>query len=187
MWKFIVFDPMPKATWPVWIGVLLAIISFTLVGFTRNARLFYGRCVEKTYDRLPQRFQEMFPWMQKVSEACKERRSAEAVVNNTKISLVEWYNGLYDPSNSSKPNRRKGHKHWFDTDDDVVDDIKTEGSIESSLAGLDEEKEIAFEREWEGERRLACSAEVVAGPPAVSGGGHGVVVTRQVLIETSPR
>ena len=89
-------------------------------------------------------------------------------------------------SNRSNPNRRKGQQqqHWFDADDDVLEQ-KTMESWESSNVSVDEEKKT--EREWEGEQRQACTAEVSAGSGATPGWGRGVVVTRQVLIETSSR
>lgn len=91
LWKFIVFDPLPRAAALTWIGVFLAIISFSLIGVTRNARLFYGHCIEWIYDHLPKIFQARLPWMRNISEGCKQRRAADAIVNGDvrNISIVE--------------------------------------------------------------------------------------------------
>jgi len=81
MWKFIVFEPQPKAPWGSWIGIFLAIASFALIGLTRNARQFYEHCIEWIYDHIPQKYQARFPFMRNISEKCKERRSAKWVLN----------------------------------------------------------------------------------------------------------
>jgi hypothetical protein len=93
LWKLIIFDPAPKATWPTWIGVLLAITSFALIGLTRNARVFYGHFLEWTYDHLPQRFQSKVSWMRSVSEACKARRQAQSVVNGDTRNNISTVGG----------------------------------------------------------------------------------------------
>ena len=78
-WKFIVKQASltGKAPWASWIGIVLAITLFFFVGFTRNAKQSYERCVEWIYDHLPSKFQGKLLGMQKISDKCKERKSTQ--------------------------------------------------------------------------------------------------------------
>ena len=87
LWPIIVFDLRPKALWSSWIGVVLAFACFILVGFTREARKFYKRCIEWIYDRSPHALQTRLGFMQRVSEHCKEgRRMREIDLQPTRPS-----------------------------------------------------------------------------------------------------
>jgi len=98
LWWIIVFEDRPTAIWSSWIGVALAITSFALIGFTRNAKRFYEHCIERLYDALPKVVQAKLGWMKKISETCKERRAAVSITNgdarNNNISMIDKYNSL---------------------------------------------------------------------------------------------
>lgn len=89
-------------------------------------------------------------------------------------------------SNKSKSSRPKRSQNWFDSDVDL-EDLKSEQSNESLYVGLDKEKVDARERGWEVERPLGAAAEVSVGSLPVHGSGNGILVTRQVIVETSRR
>ena len=91
-----------------------------------------------------------------------------------------------EQSNRSKSNRPRGTQNWFDSHVDI-EDLKSEQSNESLFSGQDKEKGDARERKWEVERPQAAAAEVSAGPAPVHGSGHDILVTRQVIVETSQR
>ena len=78
--------------------------------------------------------------------------------------------------------RSNGTQNWFDADDDV-EFVKSVHSSESSLSALEKEKRYVRERE----RLPAATAEVSAGAGTLQSWGQGVVVTRQVIVETSER
>ena len=90
-WKFILFKPETKAPWNAWIGIALALTSFVLIGFTRDARKFYEHCIEWVYDHMPRSIQRRSTGMQKISQRCKERREATAVVKGTNMSMHDMY------------------------------------------------------------------------------------------------
>lgn len=77
LWKFILVDRRPTALWSSWIGVALAFASFILIGFTRNAKQAYYKCVEWTYDHAPKALQNKLSGMAKISAATKERRNIQ--------------------------------------------------------------------------------------------------------------
>jgi hypothetical protein len=94
LWWIIVFEDRPKAIWSSWIGIALAITSFALIGFTRNAKRFYERSIERLYDSLPAKMQAKLAWMKKISETCKERRAAVSITNGdarNNISMIDQY------------------------------------------------------------------------------------------------
>jgi hypothetical protein len=92
-WKFILFVQRPVAIWSSWVGIALAITSFVLIGFTRNAKRQYEHVVEWVYDHAPQGLQRRLTAWGQTSELCKERR-AGSMSNDPRrrISLVEGYN-----------------------------------------------------------------------------------------------
>lgn len=91
-WKFILFVQRPVAIWSSWVGIALAITSFVLIGFTRNAKRQYEHVVEWVYDHAPQGLQRRLTAWGQTSELCKERR-AGSMSNDPRrrISLVEGY------------------------------------------------------------------------------------------------
>ena len=94
LWWIIVFEDRPKAIWSSWIGIALAITSFALIGFTRNAKRFYEHCIERAYDSCPAVAQKRLGWMKNISETCKERRAAESITNGearNNISMIDGY------------------------------------------------------------------------------------------------
>jgi hypothetical protein len=78
--------------------------------------------------------------------------------------------------------RSNGTKNWFDADDDV-EMLKSVQSSDSSLTAVEKEKKYVRELE----RLPAATAEVSAGDEVLHSWGNGVVVTRQVIVETSQR
>ena len=56
-WNVIPFVERPVAIWSSWVGIALAITSFVLIGFTRNAKKSYEHCVEWLYDHAPKKLQ----------------------------------------------------------------------------------------------------------------------------------
>jgi len=77
LWKLILLEPRPKALWSSWIGVFLAFTSFILLGFTRNAKQTYFRCIEWIYDHIPKKLQHRLGYMGRISAATKEQRNIE--------------------------------------------------------------------------------------------------------------
>jgi hypothetical protein len=88
-----------------------------------------------------------------------------------------------EQSNGSKSTRPKRAQNWFDADVEI-EDLKSEQSNESLYADLDKEKGDIRERGWE---QLGAAAEVSVGSMPVHGSGNGILVTRQVIVETSRR
>jgi hypothetical protein len=178
-WKIILMQPFPKAQFE-WMGPALAITSFMLVGTTRNARMFYSRCVEVASDYLPKRL--VPARMRSVADSCKERRTAGAILtgNDTQnISMIERYNSEYI-ADQSPMHRPRPVKNWFDAEDDG-DDTKSLHSSESTLAGQDDKSNPA------GLGTYGPSAHVTANTGPVASWPGGIYVTRQVVVETRLR
>lgn len=183
MWWIIIKFAMPNANLGMWIGPCLAVTSFIFIGTTRNARNFYERCVEWTYDHSPQKLRARLSGMRKISETCKERRKAGirgTYANGQDGSMVEMYVIPKMYSNSSKPNRGRAVKNWFDSEDDT-DDLTSIQSSHTTLAGRDD-KEGAIPFSANG-----TTTEVFAGLGVAPDVTHGIVVRQQVIVETSSR
>jgi hypothetical protein len=99
----IIKEPQPTAQLVAWVAPVTSLTSFFFIGFTRNARQFYERCIEWAYDHSPAKLQGRLSGMRKISEASKERRVAKSsltgVDGRTNISMVERYFPQEDPSN----------------------------------------------------------------------------------------
>lgn len=91
-WWTIIKEGQPRASWPLWVGPILAFTSFLFIGTTRNARQFYEGCVEWLYDHSPKTLQKVMPGMAKISERCKQSRTTRMNTAGTNfVSMVEWY------------------------------------------------------------------------------------------------
>jgi hypothetical protein len=90
-WKEIVKEQQPRASWPLWVGPVLAFTSFMFIGTTRNARQFYEHCMELIYDYSPKKLQAALPGLKKISEKCKQGRVATTNQGgNNMVSMVDW-------------------------------------------------------------------------------------------------
>jgi len=170
LWGVIVKVAGTSAMPTAWIGPALAFTSFLFIGTTRNARSFYERCVEWLYDHAPSKLQSKLTGMRKVSQTCKERRSAGHTLtglNGTNISIIQTNSG-----------GRRAVKNWFDSDDDA--DEKSMHSSDATLTGRDEEEGYAA-KDFKGTK-----SEVSAYSGQTSWTA-GVNVTREVVVETSSR
>lgn len=75
-WSVIVkhTDP-PRGAWGHWLGPVLALQLFCLMGMTKNARQLFERCIEWVCDHSHAKVQTS--WMQKLSAKSKQARLAE--------------------------------------------------------------------------------------------------------------
>jgi hypothetical protein len=95
-WGVIIKQQQARAAWPLWVGPVLAFTSFLFIGTTRNARAFYEQCVEWIFDHSPKKLQAMLPGFKKISESCKQNRSAKLNTGgNNFVSMVDWYFPLF--------------------------------------------------------------------------------------------
>jgi hypothetical protein len=183
---------MNNANLGMWLGPVLAITSFILIGTTRNARNFGETCVGWAYDHLPAKVRSKLPGMQKVSERCKERSSARNIakhgIDRTDISMVEAYALQPFWSNSSNRTRGKTAKNWFDSEEDL-DDVRSLHSGDSTLAGQDDYagKGTQVQNDHEGIYSPGQTTTEISAGPGNANWTQGISVTRQVIVATSFR
>jgi hypothetical protein len=94
LWAYIEKISLPRAPLSLWMGPILAITSFVLIGTTRNAKIFYQHCIEWIYDHSPKRLQKNLAFMRNTSKLCKERRAALGSYHDREernISMVVGY------------------------------------------------------------------------------------------------
>jgi hypothetical protein len=120
----------------------------------------------------------------KASNTEKQQRIGQAVIEKT---ISAWLNRIVPEgcSKSSKPNRKTAAKNWFDTDD-VDDNEKSIGS-EATFTESDEEEGIANQGQWRSGPQQGATTKVSSSPTGAASNAQGITVTRQVLVETSPR
>jgi len=65
----------PEEAWGIWLGPVLALQMFCLMGMTKRTRQLFEICIEWICDHSPSKIQ--VSWMQKLSAKCKQSRLAE--------------------------------------------------------------------------------------------------------------
>ena len=74
-WSIIIKLPAREGVWGHWLGPVMAVQVFCLMGMTKRARQLFEICVEWIYDHSPSEIQ--ISWMRKISAKCKQARLAE--------------------------------------------------------------------------------------------------------------
>jgi len=88
MWWVIVSIPLPRATIGMWLGPILAFTCFFFIGATRNARLFYLKCVVWICDHTPLR---LVPSIRRSCREFTERQAAQEMMLRGNISAIDGY------------------------------------------------------------------------------------------------
>src|SRR5271170_6381604 len=74
-WSIIVKNTDPGGAWGHWLGPVLALQMFCLMGMTKKAKQLFERCIEWVCDHSHAKVQ--ISWMQKLSAKAKQSRLAE--------------------------------------------------------------------------------------------------------------